>query len=157
MITRMAILVAAAGLSLAGAANAAPADPQPGYSDGYGYDINHVYNDGYGYTDGNGDTNGNGSPDSFNCSDNGAYDADGTANCGWYNGLFYPGFGSFVFDRDHHRHEMTSRQHDYFTRQGRGPGGGRRVGLGSSGGARAGFGGGMFRGMSGSSGGVRNR
>jgi hypothetical protein len=174
MRSRMVLLLAAAGLSLAGAAHAAPADPQPSYSDGYGYDIDHVYNDGYGYTDDNGDANGNGSPSGFNCNDNGVYDANGIANCGWYNGLFYPGFGNFVFDRGHHRHEMTGRQHDYFTRQGRVPGIGPIVGLGSGGvrrsmsqpqgvprtggaGARAGFGGGMFRGMSGSSGGVRNR
>jgi hypothetical protein len=158
MFTRMAILAAAAGLSLAGAANAAPADPQPSYSDGYGYDIDHVYNDGYGYTDANGDTDGNGSSPGFSCYDNGGYDPYGNADCGWYNGFFYPGFGSFVFDRDHHRHEMTGRQHDHFARQGRVPGIGPIVGLGSGGvrrsmsqpqgvartggGGRAGFGGG---------------
>ena len=126
---RMVILLAAAGLSLAGAANAALAERQPGYSDGYGYDINHVYNDGYGYTGGNGDTTDDSSSDGFTCSD--AY-----GNCGWYDGFFYPGFGAFVFDRHHHRHAMTSRQHDHFSRQAHGPDGGRRFGFGSSGGFR---------------------
>jgi hypothetical protein len=154
----MVIFVASAGLALAGAANVAFADPQPANSDGYGYDRNGTYNDGMGYDrngvfdDGMGYTD-NGSSDDFNCDDNGthgAYDAD---NCGWHDDYFYPGFGAFVFDRQHHRHHMTGRQHDYFTRQARGPDGGRRVGLGSSGGvvrpmprnggagARTGFGG----------------
>lgn len=157
MPTRMLILLAAAGLSFAGAAHAALAEPQAGYSDGYGYDINHVYDDGYGYT-GNDQTSGDGSTDGFTCSD--AY-----GNCGWYDGFFYPGFGAFVFDRHHHRHAMTSRQHDHFSRQALGPGGGRRFGFGSSGGfgrsqpqgmsrnggvgARSGFNGGMFGGFGG--------
>ena len=58
----------------------------------------------------------------------------GLGYCGWYNGFFYPGYGAFVFDRDHHQHRMTSDQHNYFSRQARGPDGGGRVGLGSSGG-----------------------
>ena len=153
--TRMAILLAAAGLSLAGAADAAFADPQPGYSDGMGYDRNGVFNDGMGYdkngvfndgmgyTDSDGSTSGYGSPDGFDCYDNGADDASGDANCGWHDGLFYPGFGTFLVDRHHRRHKMTGRQHDYFTRQSQAPDSGRRVGLGS----------GMFRG----SGSVRYR
>lgn len=163
---RMMILLAAAGLSLAGAADAAFADTQPGFSDGYGYDKNGafndgngydkngvfndgngydkngVYDDGMGYTDSNGSTNGYGSSSGFNCDDNDADNAYGNANCGWHDGYFYPGFGTVLFDRHHHQHEMTSRQHDYFTRQARGPVGRRSVGLGS----------GMFRG----SGGVRH-
>jgi hypothetical protein len=160
MCTRMVILLAATGLSLAGAADAALAAPQAAYSDGYGYDTNHVFDDGNGYT--GADTSSNGSTDGFQCSDSDAYDAYG--NCGWYNGFFYPGFGAFVFDRHHHRHRMTSRQHNHFTRQALGPNGGRGVGFGSSGGfrrsisqpptmprnggvgARSGFGGGMFGG-----------
>jgi hypothetical protein len=96
----MLILLAAAGLSFAGAAGAAFAQAQPGYSDGYGYDVDHVYDDGYGYT-GNDQTTGDGSTDGFTCSD--AY-----GSCGWYDGLFYPGFGAFVFDRHHNRHRMTA-------------------------------------------------
>jgi hypothetical protein len=152
MCTRIVILLVAAGLSVAGAAGTAFADPQPGYSDGYGYDKNGAFNDGMGYDkngafndgmgydkngvfdDGQGYADGNGDDDnsssSFNCFDNGRYDADGTANCGWYDGFFYPGFGNFVFDRDHHRHEMSGHQQDYFTRRARGPDGGRRVGYG---------------------------
>jgi len=140
--TRMVILLAAAGLSLAGTADAAFADPQPGYSDsndydengafndGYGYDKNGAYDDGSGYTDSDGSADGN----SYNCYDNGVNDAYGSDNCGWHDGYFYPGFGIFVFDRHHHRHEMSRRQHDYFTRQAQGPDGKRRVGVGSSGG-----------------------
>ncbi|HMI39700.1 MAG TPA: hypothetical protein VK485_00540 [Sphingomicrobium sp.] len=138
--TRIVILLASVGLALVGAADAAFADPQPASSDGYGYDRNGTYNDGMGYDrngvfdDGMGYTDDNSSSDDFNCYDNGARDAYDADNCGWYNGSFYPGFGAFVFDRHHHRHHMTGRQHDYFTRQARGPDGGRRVGLGSSGG-----------------------
>ena len=62
------------------------------------------------------------------------YSAYGYGACGWYDGFFYPGYGNFVFDRHRHQHEMTMRQHDYFTRQARGPDGTSRVGLGSSGG-----------------------
>ena len=112
MRTRLAIMIGAAALSTSACAAA----------DG-------VYGGGYGYADGYG----------FTCYDNGLYGSGlyggyGFSNCGWYNGFFYPGFGNFVFDRDHHRHRMTGDQHDYFTRQARGPDGGRRVGLGSSGG-----------------------
>lgn len=112
---RPTIILGAAALSVSACATADGAYG-PGYA--YGYD----------------------SPDAFNCY-NGPYGYGGYGyggygldNCGWYGGFFYPGFGNFVFDRDHHRHQMTGRQHDYFTRQARGPDGGRRVGLGSSGG-----------------------
>ena len=128
MPTRMLILLAAAGLSFAGAAGAAFAQAQPGYSDGYGYDVDHVYDDGYGYT-GNDQTAGDGSTDGFTCSD--AY-----GSCGWYDGLFYPGFGAFVFDRHHNRHRMTSLQRDHFNRQAQGFDGRRRFGFGSGGGLR---------------------
>jgi hypothetical protein len=115
--------------------------------------------------------------DGFNCYGDGlyggygyggyGYGGYGIGNCGWYNGLFYPGFGNFVFDRHHHRHEMNNDQHNYFTRQARGPDGGRRVGLGSSGGVvpptvsqpqsmpRNGLGAGGFGGSRGGSGGSR--
>jgi hypothetical protein len=69
---------------------------------------NGAYRPGYAY--------GYGSPDAFGCS-NGAYDGYGVYGlgyCGWYDGFFYPGFGNFVFDRHHHRREMTSRQHGLF-------------------------------------------
>ena len=71
--------------------------------------------------------------DNFDCAPYG-YSYGGLGYCGWYNGFFYPGYGAFVFDRDHHQHRMTGDQHNYFSRQARGPDGGRRVGLGSSGG-----------------------
>ena len=110
MRTRSAFILGAAALSLSACA-ATDGAYGPGYA--YGYD----------------------SPYAFNCY-NGLYGYGGYGidNCGWYNGFFYPGFGDFVFDRHHHRHRMTGSQHDYFTRQARGPDGGRRVGLGSSGG-----------------------
>jgi len=112
MRTRLAILIGAAALSVSACAAANGA-----YGSGVGY--------AYGY----------GTP-GFDCYNNGlyGYGGYGIGNCGWYDGFFYPGFGNFVFDRHHHRHNMTGHQHDYFTRQARGPGGGRRVGLGSSGG-----------------------
>ena len=155
--TRMVILVAAVGLSLAGTADAAFAEPQSGYSDGYGYDKNGVFNDGLGYDkngvfdDGLGYTDSSDSTSDFNCYDNRADGAYGYDNCGWYDGSFYPGFGIFVFDRHHHRHRMTGRQHDYFTRQARGHDGGRSRG-GFGGGGRGGFGGGMSRGFHGGGG-----
>jgi hypothetical protein len=153
----MMIFLASAGLALVGAANAASADPQPASSDGYGYDKDGAYNDGLGYDrngvfdDGLGYTDSDGSSGDFNCHDDGPHDAYDDDNCGWYDGYFYPGVGAFVFDRDHHRHRMTGDQHDYFTRQGRGPDGGRRVGLGSSGGMFGGSGGrgGVFGGSGG--------
>jgi hypothetical protein len=107
---RPALIRGAAALSVSACATADGAYG-PGYA--YGYDSPYAfnrYNGLYGY---------------------GGY---GNDNCGWYGGFFYPGFGNFVFDRHHHRHQMSGRQHDYFTRQARGPDGGRRVGLGSSGG-----------------------
>ena len=148
MRTRPAFIIGAAALSLGACASV---DGAYGSGFAYGYDSPYAcYNGAYGY--------------------GGAYSYGGYGidNCGWYNGLFYPGFGNFVFDRDHHRHLMTGGQHDYFTRQARGPDGGRRVGLGSSGGAvppmlaqpqpmprngfagaRGGFGGRMFGGFGG--------
>ena len=139
MRTSPAFIIGAAALSLGACASV---DGAYGSGFAYGYDSPYAcYNGPYNY---------------------GGYGID---NCGWYNGFFYPGSGSFVFDRDHHRHRMTGDQHDYFTRQARGPDGGRRVGLGSSGGAvpptiaqpqpmpRSGFGGRMFSG----SGGGRHR
>ncbi len=148
MRTGPALIIGAAALSLSACA---AADGVYGSGFAYGYDSPYAcYNSPYGYGYGGY-----------------AYD-----NCGWYGGFFYPGFGNFVFDRDHHRHPMTSGQHDYFTRQARGPDGTRRVGLGSSGGvvpptvsqpqpmphngtagARGGFSGRMF----GGSGGGRHR
>lgn len=89
---------------------------------------NGAYRPGYAY--------GYGPPNAFGCAD-GTYDGYGVYGlgyCGCYDGFFYPGFGNSVFDRHHHRREMTSRQHDYFTRQAAATDGGRRVGLGSSGG-----------------------
>jgi hypothetical protein len=148
MRTPLAFVISAAALSVSACA-AADGAYSPGYA--YGYDSSY----------------------GFNCYNNGLYGYGGYGidNCGWYDGFFYPGFGNFVFDRHHHRHEMTGGQHAYFTRQARGPNGGRRVGLGSSGGvvppsvpqpqpmprngsagARGGFGGGTF----GGSGGVRH-
>lgn len=109
MRTRPAFIIGAAALSLGACATNGVYDS--GFA--YGYDSPYAcYNGPYGY----------------------GYGGYAIDNCGWYNGFFYPGFGNFVFDRDHHRHRMTSNQHDYFTRQARGPSGGRRVGLGSSGG-----------------------
>jgi hypothetical protein len=110
MRTRLAFIIGTAALSLSACASA-NGPYGVGYASGY-------------------DTPG------FDCYNNGlyGYSSYGYDNCGWYNGFFYPGFGSFVFDRDHHRHEMNHDQHNYFTRQARGPDGGRRVGLGSSGG-----------------------
>ena len=142
MLTRPAFIIGAAALSLGACASV---DGPYGSGLAYGYDSPYACGAyGYGY---------------------GGYGID---NCGWYDGYFYPGFGNFVFDRDHHRHRMTGGQHDYFTRQARGPDGGPRVGLGSSGGVvpptmsqsqpmqrsdsagvRGGFGGGMFRGSGG--------
>jgi hypothetical protein len=111
MRTRLAFIIGAAALSVSACASSNGA-----YGLGYasGYD----------------------SPYGFDCYGNGLYGYGGYGidNCGWYDGFFYPGFGNFVFDRHHHRHEMTGHQRDYFTRQARGPDGGRRVGLGSSGG-----------------------
>lgn len=110
MRTRLAFIIGAAALSVSACASANGA-----YGVGYagGYDT-----------------------PAFDCYNNGlyGYSSYGYDNCGWYDGFFYPGFGNFVFDRHHHRHNMTGHQHDYFTRQARGPDGGRRVGLGSSGG-----------------------
>jgi hypothetical protein len=80
---------------------------------------------------------GDGSPYGYSCyggSYGYGYGYSPYGDCGWYDGFFYPGFGNFVFDRHHHRHEMTMSQHDHFTRQARGADGNRRVGLGSSGG-----------------------
>jgi hypothetical protein len=110
MRTRLAFVIAAAALSVSACAT------------------NGAYGTGYAY--------GYDSPYGLNCYGDGiyGYGGYGVGNCGWYNGFFYPGFGNFVFDRNHHRHEMTGTQHDYFTRQARGPDGQRRVGLGSSGG-----------------------
>jgi len=110
MRTRLAFIIGAAALSVSACASA-DGPYGVGYASGY-------------------DTPG------FDCYNNGlyGYSSYGYANCGWYNGFFYPGFGNFVFDRDHHRHGMNHDQHNYFTRQARGPDGGRRVGLGSSGG-----------------------
>ena len=144
MLTRPAFIIGAAALSLSACASV---DGAYGTGLAYGYDSPYACGSGpYGY----------------------GYGSYGIDNCGWYNGFFYPGFGSFVFDRDHHRHRMTGDQHDYFTRQARGPDGGRRVGLGSSGGVvpptvsqpqamprngnaggRSGFGGGMYGGSGG--------
>jgi hypothetical protein len=110
MRTSLALIIGTAALSLSACAGANSAYGI-GYASGYNTPAFDCYNNGlYGYS---------------------SYGYD---NCGWYDGFFYPGFGNFVFDRDHHRHEMTGHQHDYFTRQARGPDGGRRVGLGSSGG-----------------------
>jgi hypothetical protein len=111
----LALTIAAAGLS----ASACAAGQAYGTGLAYGYDSPYDYTcypNAYGYGYGYG------------------YGGYGLGTCGWYDGFFYPGFGEFVFDRHHHRHDMTMRQHDYFTRQGQGPDGGRRVGLGSSGG-----------------------
>ncbi len=84
---------------------------------------------------GSGVAYGYGAPNDFNCYNNGLYgDAYSIGNCGWYDGYFYPGFGSFMFDRNHNRHQMNGGQRDRITRQARGPGGAPRVGLGSSGG-----------------------
>ena len=107
---RVALLVGLAAISAS-----ACAATDGGYGVGYASDYN--------------------SPYGFNCYNNGYYGYGyGIDNCGWYDGYFYPGFGRFVFDRDHHQHAMNGNQRDYFTRQARGPGGGSRVGLGSSGG-----------------------
>jgi hypothetical protein len=106
MRTRAAFILGAAALSL-NACAATDGAYGPGYA--YGYD----------------------SPYASGCY-NGLYGGYAIGNCGWYDGFFYPGFGDFVFDRHHHRHRMTGSQHDYFTRQARGPDGGHRVGLGSS-------------------------
>ncbi|HMI39699.1 MAG TPA: hypothetical protein VK485_00535 [Sphingomicrobium sp.] len=111
MRTSLALIIGTAALSLSACADANGAYGV-GYASGYDSPGFDCYNGPYGYG-------------------YGGYSYD---NCGWYDGSFYPGFGNFVFDRDHHRHNMTGRQHDYFTRQARGPDGGRRVGLGSSGG-----------------------
>jgi hypothetical protein len=117
MRTKLAVTIAAAALSVS--ACAADSAHGGGLAYGYGYDSPYGYSCypnsyGYGYN---------------------SYGSYGLGDCGWYDGFFYPGFGEFVFDRHHHRHEMTMRQHDYFTRQARGPNGEPRVGLGSSGGA----------------------
>ena len=53
--------------------------------------------------------------------------------CGWYDGYFYPGSGTYVYDRYRHPHAWTGSQQQYWTMQARGPNG-HRVGLGSSGG-----------------------
>jgi hypothetical protein len=109
--TRLAFVIGAAALSVGACAAT---------NDAYGTDYAYGYDSPYG----------------LNCYSDGLgrYRGYGIDNCGWYNGFFYPGFGNFVFDRNHHRHDMTGDEHDYFTRQARGPDGQRRVGLGSSGG-----------------------
>jgi hypothetical protein len=115
MRTRLAFMIGAAALSVSACATTDGVYGGGGLDYAYGYD----------------------SPYGFNCYGNGlygGYGGYGIGNCGWYNGFFYPGFGNFVFDRHHHRHEMNGDQHNYFTRQARGPDGARRVGLGSSGG-----------------------
>jgi hypothetical protein len=115
MRTRLALTMAAVALSASACAADGAYNGGLAYGYGpassYGYDCNPYGYGAYGY---------------------GGY---GLGDCGWYGGYFYPGFGNFVFDRDHHRHEMTMGQRGQFTRQGRGPGGEPRVGLGSSGGA----------------------
>jgi hypothetical protein len=113
MVTRLVFLIGAAALSVSACASA-----------------NGAHGSGVGYA------SGYDSPYGFNCYNDGlyGYGGYGIGNCGWYDGFFYPGFGNFVFDRHHHRHEMTGHQHDYFSRQARGPDGQRRVGVGSSGG-----------------------
>jgi hypothetical protein len=111
---RTAIVLGAAALSVS-ACSAADGAYGPGYALGYGSsDAFSCYDGAYGYGYG--------------------YGGYGSGYCGWYDGFFYPGFGNFVFDRNHHRHQMSGSQHDYFVRQAQGPDGGRRVGLGSSGG-----------------------
>jgi hypothetical protein len=106
MRTGLGLIIGAAALSVGACASAGGL--YGGVASGYGYD-------------------------NFDCPPYN-YSYGGLGYCGWYNGFFYPGFGGFVFDRDHQRHRMTGDQHNYFSRQARGPDGGRRVGLGSSGG-----------------------
>ena len=37
--------------------------------------------------------------------------------CGWYDGLFYPGSGVYVYDHDHHPHVWSDGQKDYWSQR----------------------------------------
>jgi hypothetical protein len=98
MRTKLALLFAASGLSLAacsegvaaGAASPASAD---GYYAGAPY-INQAA-----------------------CWTNGWTGTFDYPYCGWYNGFFYPGGGAYMYDRNRQRHALSADQQNHWAGQ----------------------------------------
>lgn len=98
MRTKLALLLAAGGLSLSAYAGAAAAQPMPAFAGGY-YAGTPYY-------------------------DQSACWADGWAGtldypyCGWYDGFFYPGSGRYVYDHQRQPHVWTPSQQNHWAGQG---------------------------------------
>lgn len=111
MRSRIAILIAAAGLSLGGCAYNG-LGMGVGYGDPYGYGYGSPYGGygydpyyGYGYGSGIGYGYGYGSP-------YGSY--YGSPYWGWNNGYYYPGTGIYVYDSSRNRRVMTDAERQYW-------------------------------------------
>jgi len=98
MRTKLALLLAAGGLSLSAYAAAAAAQPMPAFADGYYAGTPYF--------------------------DQSACWADGWAGtfdypyCGWYDGFFYPGSGRYVYDHQRRPHVWTPSQQNHWAAQG---------------------------------------
>jgi len=75
--------------------------PYYGSGYGYGYGSYDPYYGGYGY----------GSPYGYGSGYGGLGYGYGS---GWYGGYFYPGTGYYVYDRKHHRRQMTDAERAYW-------------------------------------------
>jgi hypothetical protein len=88
------VLLTAAALSL----GACAADGYTGVNVGFGYDYPFY--------------------DPAACWNSGWYDYGWSGPyCGWYDGLFYPGTGIYVYDREHHAHLWSDADKTYWNQR----------------------------------------
>ncbi len=108
---RAALVVLAASAGLSACTSFGPyggvgvgVGSQYGYGGQYGYD---PYNSGYGY-------GGYGIPYGYAGYGSGYGGGYGYDPFGWYNGYYYPGSGYYVYDRDHHRRQLTAEERAFW-------------------------------------------
>ena len=93
MRTKLALLLAAGGLSASACAQGVPLGAaSPAYANAY-------------YA---------GSPYYDQCWTNGWADTFDYPYCGWYNGFFYPGSGRYMYDHNRQPHAMTPDQQSHW-------------------------------------------
>ena len=96
MRTKLALLLAAGGLSLSACAGGvAVGAASPAYADGY-------------YA---------GAPYNDLCWTNGWAGTFNYPYCGWYNGFFYPGSGGYMYDRNRQPHALTPAERNHWAGQ----------------------------------------
>jgi hypothetical protein len=98
MRTGLALLLAAAGLSSSAYGGAQAVGTAPDYADGYYAGTPYL--------------------DQSACWANGWGGNFDYPYCGWYDGFFYPGSGTYVYDRGRHPHVWTPGQQNHWASRG---------------------------------------